>query len=155
MQEKQVIRSLNWAYYAMMIISLVALTGMYYGLLNDWYMPIDKQSTLGIVVQYIVIFDALITIPGGLYGFKRLCEPLQTMEDKNEQIKRYRKIAFWRIVLVSSAMPLGIVAFYYLNAYKSMLWVAAIAAIAWYFTKPSEGKMEAELTPKQPNEENY
>ena len=45
MQEKQVIRSLNWAYYAMMVISLVALTGMYYGLLNDWYMPIDKQST--------------------------------------------------------------------------------------------------------------
>ncbi len=155
MQEKQVIRSLNWAYYAMMIISLVALTGMYYGLLNDWYMPIDKQSTLGIVVQYIVIFDALITIPGGLYGFKRLCEPLQTMEDRTEQLKRYRKIAFWRIVLVSSAMPLGIVAFYWLGAYKSMLWVAAIAAIAWYFTKPSEAKMEIELTPKQPNEENY
>ena len=155
MQEKQVIRSLNWAYYAMMILSLIALTGMHYGLFNGWYTPIDKQSTLGMVIQYIVIFDALITIPGGLYGFKRLCEPLQTMEDKNEQIKRYRKIAFWRIVLVSSAMPLGIVAFYYLNAYKSMLWVAAIAAIAWYFTKPSEGKMEAELTPKQPNEENY
>ena len=155
MQEKQVIRSLNWAYYAMMVISLVALTGMYYGLLNDWYMPIDKQSTLGIVIQYIVIFDALITIPGGLYGFKRLCEPLQTMENKEEQFKRYRKIALWRIVLVSSAMPLGIIAFYWFGAYKSMLWVAAIAAIAWYFTKPSEGKMEAELTPKQPNEENY
>ena len=155
MQEKQVIRSLNWAYYAMMIISLVALTGMYYGLLNDWYMPIDKQSTLGIVVQYIVIFDALITIPCGLYGFKRLCEPLQTMEDRAEQLKRYRKIALWRIVLVSSAMPLGIIAFYWLGAYKSMLWVAAIAAIAWYFTKPSEAKMEIELTPKLPNEENY
>lgn len=155
MQEKQVIRSLNWAYYAMMIISLLALTGMYYGLLNDWYMPIDKQSKLGIVIQYIVIFDALITIPSGLYGFKRLCEPLQTLENKEEQLKRYRKIALWRIVLVSSAMPLGIVAFYWLGAYKSMLWVAAIAAIAWYFAKPSEGKMEAELTPKQHNEENY
>ena len=155
MQEKQLIRSLNWAYYAMMIISLVALTGMYYGLLNDWYKPIDKQSTLGVVIQYIVIFDALITIPGGLYGFKRLCEPLQTMEDRAEQLKRYRKIALWRIVLVSSAMPLGIIAFYWLGAYKSMLWVAAIAAIAWYFTKPSEAKMEIELTPKQPNEENY
>ena len=155
MQEKQVIRSLNWAYYAMMIISLLALTGMYYGLLNDWYMPIDKQSKLGIVIQYIVIFDALITIPGGLYGFKCLCEPLQTLENKEEQLKRYRKIALWRILLVSSAMPLGIVAFYWLGAYKSMLWVAAIAAIAWYFAKPSEGKMEAELTPKQHNEENY
>lgn len=155
MQEKQVIRSLNWAYYAMMIISLIALTGMYYGLLHDWYMPIDKQSTLGMVIQYIVIFDALITIPGGLYGFKHLCEPLQTKEDRAEQLKRYRKIALWRIVLVSSAMPLGIIAFYWLGAYKSMLWVAAIAAIAWYFTKPSEAKMEIELTPKQPNEENY
>lgn len=155
MQEKQVIRKLNLSYYAVMIIALLALTLMYYGLLQEWYKPIDKLSTMGMVIQYFIIFDALITIPGGLYGFKRLLEPFKAMEDKDKQLKQYEKLASWRIILVSNSMPLGIVAFYLMGGYKSMLWVAAVAAIAWYFTKPTLRKMEIELTPNDPNIENY
>jgi hypothetical protein len=36
-----------------------------------------------------------------------------------------------------------------------MLWVAAVSAIGWYFTKPSVRKMELELQPAEPNQENY
>jgi hypothetical protein len=36
-----------------------------------------------------------------------------------------------------------------------MLWVAAVSAIGWYFTKPSDRKMELELQPKDPNQETY
>ena len=52
-------------------------------------------------------------------------------------------------------MPLGIFAFYWLGGYRSMLWVAAIAAIAWYFTKPTIGKLEQEMSPKDENQETY
>jgi hypothetical protein len=38
-----------------------------------------------------------------------------------------------------------------MGAYRSMLWVAAIAAIGWYFTKPTEGKMQQELLPPTEN----
>lgn len=146
--EQKVIRYLNWFYYGMMVLSLIVLTIMYFSFSRRLFLPLDRFSTLGIVLQYIVIFDALITIPGGLYAFKKLCEKLQPMEDKEEQLRRYRKYAAWRIVLVSNAMPLGIVAFYLFGAYSSMLWVAAVAAIAWYFTKPTLRKLEMELEPK-------
>lgn len=153
--EQKVIRYLNWFYYGMMVLSLIVLTIMYFSFSRGLFLPLDRFSTLGIVLQYIVIFDALITIPGGLYGFKKLCEKLQPMEDKEEQLRRYRKYAAWRIVLVSNAMPLGIVAFYLFGAYSSMLWVAAVAAIAWYFTKPTLRKLEMELEPKDNDVETY
>ena len=74
---------------------------------------------------------------------------------KPQSDSAYFKCAATRILLASNAMPLGIFAYYWMGCYKSMLWVAAIAAIAWYFTKPTLGKMEQEMKPKDPNEETY
>jgi len=129
-----------------MVIALIALTAMYYAFSKNLYEPLDPSSHLGVIVQYIIIFDALLTIPFGLYLVKFF----------NPQTERkYFKLAGARILLVSNAMPLGIVAFYWMGGYKSMLWVAAIAAIAWYFSKPTIGKMEQEMKPQDPNEENY
>lgn len=153
--EEKVIRTLNVYYYGVMVLSLLALTIMYYAFSHGWFQPIDTLSGLGVAIQYIIIIDALVTIPAGLYCFNRLCRPLRSMENKEEQLARYRKYATWRIILVSNAMPLGIVAFYLMGGYRSMLWVAAIAAVAWYFTKPTLGKLEAELAPEEPNQENY
>ena len=38
---------------------------------------------------------------------------------------------------------------------SSMMALAAMSAIAWWFTKPSEQKMQAELEPQDPNQEQY
>ena len=97
-------------------------------------------------VQYIIIFDALITIPLGLYLVKM---------GKPKTPERYFKLAGARILLASNTMPLGIAAFYWMDGYKSMLWIAAIAAVAWYFTKPTLGKMEQEMKPQDPNIPTY
>ncbi|MBO6306093.1 MAG: hypothetical protein J6M55_01165 [Paludibacteraceae bacterium] len=144
--EEQIIRKLNLYYYGVMILSLIALTAMYYAFSHGLYEPLDRFSQLGMAVQYIVIFDALITIPLGLYLVKWR---------KPEKPEQYGKIAAWRILLVSNAMPLGIIAFYWMGGYRSMLWVAAVAAVAWYFTKPTLAKMEQEMKPADPNEETY
>lgn len=80
---------------------------------------------------------------------------LSTLEDKSEQIRLYGRYGVWRIVAVSNGMILGIICFYLMGAYQSMIWAAAISAIGWYFTKPSIAKMESELTPKDPNQETY
>jgi hypothetical protein len=150
--EEKVIRQLNYVYYGMMFLALTALGVMYYLLMNGSIEPLDRLSRWGQIVQYIVIFDALVTIPGGLYGFKRLIAPVRTMEDKEQQALLYRKYAAIRILLVSNSMVLGIIAYYWLGAYPSMLWLAGIGAIAWYFTKPTVGKMQIELTPEMPEE---
>ena len=142
----EVVRKLNWYYYGMMIITLIAVTVMYYLYMNQYFTPLDKDSQTGMIVQYFIIFDALISIPLGLYLIKWR---------KPDTLEKYQKLAITRILLVSNAMPLGIVAYFWMDAYMSMFWVAAVAAIGWFFTKPTLGKVEKEMTPEDPNIPKY
>jgi len=143
---EQVVKKLNWIYYGQMVLALIVLTIMYYLFSKALFEPLDTMSQAGKTLQYIIILDALITIPLGLYLIKWR---------KPKTDKAYFKYAALRIILVSNTMPLGILAFYLLGGYKSMIWVAAIAAIAWYFSKPTVGKMQLEMKPEDPNEETY
>ena len=143
---EQTIKKLNWLYYGQMVITLIALTAMYYASYKNMFEPLDRMSRLGMLVQYFVIFDALITIPFGLY-IVRMFKP-QTDE-------KYFKCAASRILLTGNSMLWGIIAFYWMAGYHSMLWVAAISAIALYFSKPTVGKMEQEMNQSANNEETY
>ena len=152
---EKIIKSLNLYYYGVLILTLLSGTASYFLIMKDIILPIDSMSTLGQVLQYIVIFDALLTIPAGLYLCKRQCAKLAQLTDETAQYNGYKKAATWRILLVSNTMIWGIAAFYLMGAYQSMLWVTAVSAIGWYFTKPSERKMQLELQPQQPDQENY
>jgi Zn-dependent membrane protease YugP len=153
--KQKIIRTLNVYYYAMMILALLSGTLSYFLIMKGYVLPIDSLSSLGQVIQYLVIFDALITIPLGLFICKKQCTKLSTIENEEEKLVGYNKSARMRILLVSNTMVFAIAAFYLMGAYQSMLWVAAVSAIGWYFSKPSLRKMELELQPKDPNQENY
>ena len=153
--EQKIIRTLNVYYYGIMALTLLAGTLAYFLIMKDYVQPIDSLSTLGQAIQYVVIFDALVTIPLGLYLCKKQCTKLSTLDNEEEKLQGYKKAASMRILLVSNTMVFAIAAFYLMGAYQSMLWVAAVSAIGWYFTKPSERKMELELQPKDPNQETY
>ena len=153
--EKNIIKSLNLYYYGVLILTLISGTLAYFLIIKDMVQPIDPMSMLGQVLQYAVIFDALLTIPGGLYLCKRQCTKLAELTDETRKLAGYKRVATLRILLVSNTMIFGIAVFYLMGAYQSMLWITAVSAIGWYFTKPSEGKLQAELQPKQPNQENY
>lgn len=153
--EQKIIRTLNVYYYGIMALTLLVGTLAYFLIMKEYVQPIDSLSTLGQTIQYIVIFDALVTIPLGLYLCKKQCIKLSTLENEEEKLSGYKKAAGMRIILVSNAMVFAIAAFYLMGAYQSMLWVAAVAAIGWYFTKPSIRKMELELQPTYPDQENY
>ena len=68
--EQKIIRTLNVYYYGIMALTLMAGTLAYFLIMKDYVTPIDSLSTLGQTIQYIIIFDALITIPLGLYFCK-------------------------------------------------------------------------------------
>ena len=153
--EQKIIRTLNVYYYGIMVLTLLAGTLAYFLIMKDYVQPIDSLSTLGQAIQYVVIFDALVTIPLGLYLCKKQCTKLSVLDNEEEKLQGYKKAASLRILLVSNTMVFAIAAFYLMGAYQSMLWVAAVSAIGWYFTKPSERKMELELQPKDPNQEQY
>lgn len=153
--EQKIIRTLNFYYYGMMALTLLAGTLAYFLIMKDYVQPIDSLSTLGQVIQYIIIFDALVTIPLGLYLCKKQCTKLSVLENEEEKLMGYKQAATLRILLVGNTMVFAIAAFYLMGAYQSMLWVAAVSAIGWYFTKPSERKMQLELQPQAPNQEQY
>ena len=153
--EKNIIKTLNLYYYGVLILTLISGTLAYFLIMKDFVQPIDPMSTLGQVLQYVVIFDALLTIPTGLYLCKRQCIKLAKLTDEAVKLAGYKRAATWRILLVSNTMVWDIAAFYLMGAYQSMLWITAISAIGWYFTKPSEAKLQAELQPKDPNQEQY
>ena len=153
--EKNIIKSLNLYYYGVLILTLISGTLAYFLIIKDMVQPIAQMSMLGQVLQYAVIFDALLTIPAGLYLCKRQCTKLAELTDETSKLAGYKRAATLRILLVSNTMIFGIAVFYLMGAYKSMLWITAVSAIGWYFTKPSEGKLQAELQPKDPNQEQY
>ena len=153
--EKNIIKSLNLYYYGVLILTLISGTLAYFLIIKDIVQPIDPMSMLGQVLQYAVIFDALLTIPAGLYLCKRQCTKLAELTDETSKLAGYKRAATLRILLVSNTMVFGIAAFYLMGAYQSMLWITAVSAIGWYFTKPSERKMQLELQPQQPNQESY
>ena len=153
--EKKIIKSLNLYYYGVLILTLLSGSLAYFLIMKDIVLPIDAMSTLGQVLQYIVIFDALLTIPAGLYLCKRQCVKLAQLTDETAKLEGYKKAATWRILLVSNTMIFGIAVFYLMGAYQSMLWITAVSAIGWYFTKPSEAKLQAELQAPQNDQENY
>jgi hypothetical protein len=153
--EQKIIRTLNFYYYGMMALTLLAGTLAYFLIMKDYVHPIDSLSTLGQIIQYVIIFDALVTIPLGLYLCKKQCTKLSVLENEDEKLMGYQQAATMRILLVSNTMVFAIAAFYLMGAYQSMLWVAAVSAIGWYFTKPSERKMQLELQPQDPNQEQY
>ena len=153
--EKNIIKSLNLYYYGVLILTLISGTLAYFLIIKDIVQPIAPMSVLGQVLQYAVIFDALLTIPAGLYLCKRQCTKLAELTDETSKLAGYKRAATLRILLVSNTMIFGIAVFYLMGAYQSMLWITAVSAIGWYFTKPSEAKLQAELQPKDPNQEQY
>ena len=153
--EQKIIRTLNLYYYGIMVLTLLAGTLAYFLIMKDYVQPIDSFSMLGQIIQYVIIFDALLTIPLGLYLCKKQCTKLSVLENEKEKLLGYKQAATLRILLVGNTMVFAIAAFYLMGAYQSMLWVAAVSAIGWYFTKPSERKMQLELQPQDPTQENY
>ena len=147
MEKKDVVKQLNRVYYGMMAGAVLTAALMYYLIMKGVFSPIDPMSGLGQVIQSIIIFLAVVSIPLGLYLFSRKCKKIRAIEDETERLQAYLKAGRWRIIVVSYSMLTGIAGYYLLGGYQSMIWIAAVAAIAWYFTKPTERKIELELLP--------
>lgn len=144
--EEKVIRELNAWYYGVMVFALLILAGMYYLTSQADFVPMDTMSTVGMVLQYAAIFTTLIAIPLGLYLIKWR---------KPQTLEHYKELATGRILLCGLPMSLNIALFYLFGNYRSMMWIAAISAIAWYFSKPTMGKLEQEMDQSNNDQPTY
>ena len=122
---------------------------------GDPYKLFDPKETIGLVLQYGAILYTLLVIPGTLYGFKRVCAKIAKIEDDDLKYDTYYAYANLRMTLVALAAGLPLIAYMLLGAYKPMIWLAAIGAVALVFTKPSAAKTEAELQPQDESNPDY
>ena len=146
MEENKIIRTLNGYYYGIMAFTLIILGVMYYLTSKPDFEPVSPMEQVGMILQYAAIGLTLVAIPLGLYLVKW---------KKPETLEKYKEAAMTRICMVGMTMPMNIVMYHLFGCYKPMMWLAAMSAIAWYFTKPTLGKMEQEMKPKDPNAEDY
>ena len=144
--EEKIIRHLNWIYYGVMIAAIVAYTVMYYVVSKGFLEFYDPNSSLGQALQFVIIITALMCIPFGLYLIKW---------KKPKTLEEYERLASIRILVVGGIMIPAILIYFLLGCYRPMIWVAAISAVAWYFTKPTLGKLEQEMKPEDPNMPTY
>ncbi len=151
--EKKVNIILNCFYYGFYLLIAAAATIMWYLLVKTQQIAaIDKLSSLGQTIQYVVICYVIISVAGGLYGFKKIIDKKKQLADMETKLAVYRNWGIVRICLIGLGAVLGIIAFYWLGGYTSMLWCAGISVIGLYFCKPTLRKMELELSDNNPEQ---
>ena len=145
--DKKVNITLNCFYYGFYLLIVAAAVLMWYLLVKTQQITaVDKMSGLGQAVQYIVICYAIVSVAGGLYGFKKLLGMVKQKYSGEALLINYRNLGIARICLIGIGAVLGIATFYWLGGYTSMLWCAGISVIGLYFCKPTQRKMEIELS---------
>lgn len=144
--EKKINTILNCCYYTFYALIMIAACAMYKLVSDGKIEVLPPLSSLGQAVQYTVIFYVIISVAGGLFVFKYLLGRTKKPTDERQTLLiKYRNLAIVRICLIGVGAVLGIIAFYWMGGYTSMLWLAGISVIGLYFTKSTLGRMEQEL----------
>lgn len=147
--EEKTAKRLNWYYYGCYVLAVLGATLLWYLVTKQKIQSFEPQSTVGNVLQYIAIAYTLLSVPAGLYGFKRICNRIRHWEEE-PKFRAYFKWAVVRILVIGLGILVNISAFYILRGYQSMLWCAAVSAVALFFCKPMPRKIQLELNIEEP-----
>lgn len=131
-------------YYFIYILAIaIAAAGYYLSNKGETFFTNDQSQT-AVVWTSIYIIYLIASIPLALKFFNMKVKKLADVENMEEKIKKYTSYSVWRLVAISIGLLAGIFLVYVFHS-KSMLFGAAVAAIALVFCKPSEVKMADDL----------
>lgn len=147
--EKAVIRRISYFYYGIILLSLAVVTLLIFLAKKGQLAYLDPLSSAGQVFQTIVICYIIASLPCAMFGFKKYCDKLKAVSDREQQLKSYFKASAIRIIIVGTGIIFGILAFYLLGGHRPMIWCAAIAAIGLIFCKPQDSRLRLELEDNQ------
>ena len=142
---RMVTKSITVTYYIIYLLTILAVVAIFfmtYG--NVDVKRIDALSPLGVKISTTYLIYLLASIPLALYLFHLNTLKLRKVTDEYLQFKKYKKASIIRLWVVGIGLITGVVLVYVLRS-QSMIFTAAMAAIALYFCKPSGVKMIREL----------
>lgn len=139
---KETLRQLTIAYYCVYAAAIAAaLTGFY--ILRSG-LRIDPLSQTGTILNSILIVLIIGCIPVTLAIFNKKTKNWAKLENQDQKLALYKTAGTIRIAIIGIALITGVLFFYIMNS-QSMIFSAGIAAIALFFCKPSEAKIETDL----------
>jgi len=147
----KIMRTLYYVLYGLIIVLFGLIWYHNYetiGRTGQPYQLFAPNEQWGMLIQYFVIGYTLAVIPGVLYWMKRACRKIAKIEDEALRYDTYYTYADIRIGAIAIAVLFSLLAYWLLGAYKPMLWLAAIGAVALVFAKPTAAKTEEELRPQ-------
>jgi len=140
---ERIVKKINLAYYLIYTLTILS-TIIGYIVTQSRETAVDVKSPLSITLSSIVILYIIISIPAALYLFHKSTKKWIEIEDNFQKLERYTTGATWRIIIVGFGLVLSVVVFYIIRT-ESMIFCAAITAVALLFCKPTENKMKSEL----------
>lgn len=140
---KKSINKLTLVYYCIYVLAVLVAVGGYY-LIQQNGIAVEEKPETETLVTSIYILYLVISIPLALKLFNVQVKKLAVFEDQSMKIKRYMNYSLWRLIVIGVSLLVGIALFYWLNS-RSMMFGAAVAAIALVFCKPNVVKMVTDL----------
>jgi hypothetical protein len=147
---ERILKKINNAYY--MIYTLIILATIVGYLVTQSQGPVDVKSTLSITLSSIVIIYLFISIPAAISVFHRSLKKWIAIQDDFNKFEKYAAGATWRVLVVGFGFVLSVVSFYFIRT-ESMIFCAAISAIALIYCKPTLGKIRSDLKLNDQDEE--
>lgn len=136
------LKILNFIYYSFYVCYLCLI--YVFGFAIDFEAVFEPNETTGVVIQNVVIWYVLASVPGALYGFKRMMHKVSQLPEE-QRADAYVQWAVIRMAVVGFGAFLALPAFYLIGQQTSMLFAAGISLVALYFCKPTEKKMYMEM----------
>ena len=142
---RMITKSITVTYYVIYLLTILAVVAIFFmTYANVNIERIDALSPLGVKISTVYMIYLLTSIPLALYLFHIYTQKLRKETNEFIQFQKYKKASNIRLWVVGIGLVVGVLLVYLLRS-QSMIFSAAMAAIALYFCKPSGIKMIREL----------
>ena len=142
---RMITKSITVTYYVIYLLTILAVVAIFFmTYANVNIERIDALSPLGVKISTVYMIYLLTSIPLALYLFHIYTQKLRKETNEFIQFQKYKKASNIRLWVVGIGLVVGVLLVYLLRS-QSMIFTAAMAAIALYFCNPSGIKMIREL----------
>ena len=138
-------------YITLLLTILAAMIG--YHLTYHKGIFFDANSQVSTTYYTIVLWYVIITFPLSLKLFSLGVKRLKQIPDDGSREHYYKIYGILRLAVMTIGLIASIIGIYIFQV-KHLFWVAGICIIGVILCKPTEKRINADLTPLTPTEEN-
>ena len=138
-------------YITLLLTILAAMIG--YHLTYHKGIFFDANSQISTTYYTIVLWYVIITFPLSLKLFSLGVKRLKQIPDDGSREHYYKIYGVLRLAVMTIGLIASIIGIYIFQV-KHLFWVAGICIIGIILCKPTEKRINADLTPLTPTEEN-